>query len=93
MTCTVYVRDRVDRRLIAGHVTDAQTVFGACRQALAWFESDHGRAVRFSDDTVLEVQLVGSEKIWYVRAGAVRRSKADQQTLFDSPRRQAFDPQ
>ena len=93
MTCTVYVRDRVSGCFVAGHITDAQTLFGACRQTLAWFESDHGRVVRFSEDTVLEVQCVGREKIWYVRAGAVRKAKADQQSLFLSPGNQAFDPQ
>ena len=73
MTCTVYVRDRRDGHLVAGHVTDAQSVFAACRLALAWFESDHGRVRYFPDETILEVQRISQEKIWYVRAGTVRR--------------------
>ena len=100
-TCTVYVRDARDGRLTAGHVTAAATLFGACRQALAWFESNHGRVRVFPDDTVLEVSCVGNpEKTYYVRAGDVRRAvplrvapEAGQQDLFAPDARLALDPE
>ena len=76
-TCTVYVRDYNDRRLVAGHVTSANTVFEACRIALAWWESPHGRRLYFSDDTILEVHLVGREEGWKVRSGSVRRLNSE----------------
>ena len=71
-TCTVYVRDYRDGHLVAGHVTAAETLFEACRTALAWWESPHGRPLYFSDDTVLEVHRLGREKGWKVRAGTAR---------------------
>ena len=96
-TCTVYVRDPETKQMKIGHVTDGTSLFAACRNALAWFESPHtGKVHVFSDDTVLEVARVGQpEKIWYVRAGDVRRAKLPetQQVLFAPDARGAFDPQ
>lgn len=96
-TCTVYFR-APDGRL-AGHTTEAETLFEACRNALAWFADPDWQGPRPTEDTILEVQVVSRAEKWRVRTGFLKSAapKQDQQAstqekLFDTAPG-ALDPQ
>ena len=48
------------------HVTRGRSLFDAASNALLWFEYDHWKGPRPSDDTVLHVTFVGSDERYLV---------------------------
>ena len=49
------------------NTTGGWSLFDAVRNALAWFEDDHWKGPRPTDETVFDVTFVGKEERYFVR--------------------------
>ena len=68
-TCTVQFRTGAGAWV---HVTAGLSVFHAAAKALEFFNSPHWHGPRPRPETILEVGLIGSERVWGVLRGRVR---------------------
>ncbi|MBV9613180.1 MAG: hypothetical protein JO091_11950 [Acidobacteriaceae bacterium] len=83
--CTVYFRSRDG--CLAGHVTQAHSVFDACRNALAWFaDTSYWKGPQPDPETIFEVQVVSRKEKWHVK-GRPRYASRLRPSRYRSPGR------
>lgn len=70
-TACVTIRDRDGRPFV--HVTMACNVFEAVANGIEWFADPYWRGPKPQRNTVYEVDVVGDERRWKVRAESVER--------------------